>query len=158
MLGKPKVETGNWKMEIGKGKPWRARLASFQFRVSSFHFPISGVSRWLVVTVAAAAGVAWSAAAYAQGCPLCANTVSAAKTSAILALRNGILILIVPPLLICSGIIWQGVKARNRFNEPEAPSESSDREVAQMLAQMAPEEESRELSVVSCQSQRATKD
>lgn len=37
----------------------------------------------------------------------------------IAALRNGILILAIPPTLICAGIVWMAYKKRNQFNEDE---------------------------------------
>jgi len=35
----------------------------------------------------------------------------------IAALRSGILILMVPPILICAGITWMAYKKRNQFND-----------------------------------------
>jgi hypothetical protein len=35
----------------------------------------------------------------------------------IAALRSGILILVIPPMLICVGITWMAYKKRNQFNE-----------------------------------------
>lgn len=75
-----------------------------------------------VIVVALAA----ASPAHAQGCALCYNTAAAAKASGIRALKNGILILLVPPLVICSGIIVLGIRARNRFNEPEGWSHEEE--------------------------------
>jgi hypothetical protein len=45
----------------------------------------------------------------------------------IAALRSGILILIIPPMLICIGITWMAYKKRNQFNEgPPAPPEEAN--------------------------------
>jgi hypothetical protein len=37
----------------------------------------------------------------------------------IAALRSGILILAIPPTLICCGIAWMAYKKRNQFNDDE---------------------------------------
>jgi hypothetical protein len=37
----------------------------------------------------------------------------------IAALRSGILILAIPPMLICCGITWMAYKKRNQFNDPD---------------------------------------
>jgi hypothetical protein len=120
----------NWKFEVGrsgdekrKAKIERRSLLSlrldamFHFRISLFGFRFS---KFLGCLAAGVLAFACPAAAYAQGCPLCYNTAAAAKASAIQALRSGIIILIVPPLLICAGILWRGIKARDMFNEPAA--------------------------------------
>jgi hypothetical protein len=39
----------------------------------------------------------------------------------IAALRSGILILAVPPTLICAGITWMAYKKRNQFNDYDSP-------------------------------------
>ena len=41
------------------------------------------------------------------------------------ALRSGILILAIPPMLICLGITWMAYKKRNQFNE-DPSSDTSD--------------------------------
>jgi hypothetical protein len=41
------------------------------------------------------------------------------------ALKSGILILVVPPMLICLGITWMAYKKRNEFNE-DLPAEVPD--------------------------------
>jgi hypothetical protein len=130
------VTAENPKLEI-KNSPAKLRDRIFRFPVSSFFRRAAGA-------LLAVAGVAYPMAAYAQGCPLCYNTAAAAKASGIQALRSGILILVIPPLLICAGILWRGIKARDLFNEPEpAVGEPEvERELAEMLAQTAPPAES----------------
>jgi hypothetical protein len=44
----------------------------------------------------------------------------------IAALRSGILILAVPPTLICCGIAWMAYKKRNQFNEDLCDDEPPD--------------------------------
>ena len=58
-----------------------------------------------------------SAAAFAQGCPLCYNTVAAAKPAAIQALRSGILVLLVPPVLMFIGIFFLAFRSRERLDD-----------------------------------------
>ncbi len=37
----------------------------------------------------------------------------------IAALRSGILVLAIPPTLICAGITWMAYKKRNQFNDED---------------------------------------
>lgn len=57
-------------------------------------------------------GLAW-----AQGCALCYTQAAGSGSRVIQALKSGILILVVPPMLICLGITWMAYKKRNAFNE-----------------------------------------
>jgi hypothetical protein len=57
--------------------------------------------------------------ASAQSCALCYTQAARSGSRMIKALRNGILILAIPPTLICSGIAWMAYKKRNQFNEDE---------------------------------------
>jgi len=57
-------------------------------------------------------GVAW-----AQNCALCYTQAASSGSRMITALRSGILILALPPMLICAGITWMAYKKRNQFNE-----------------------------------------
>jgi hypothetical protein len=54
---------------------------------------------------------------YAQNCALCYTQAAGSGSRMITALRSGILILAIPPMLICAGIIWMAYKKRNQFNE-----------------------------------------
>ena len=67
------------------------------------------------------AGLAVPAAAYAQNCALCYTQAASAGSRMIAALRSGILILILPPMLICIGITWMAYKKRNQFNDYDSP-------------------------------------
>ena len=60
-----------------------------------------------------------SAAAFAQGCPLCYTTVAAAKPAAIQALRSGIIVLLVPPVLMFIGIFVLAFRSRERSREED---------------------------------------
>ena len=55
--------------------------------------------------------------ASAQGCALCYTQAAGSGPRMIQALKSGILILVVPPMLICMGITWMAYKKRNQFNE-----------------------------------------
>jgi hypothetical protein len=110
-----KVETGNLQLENRDSASGR-RVSSFQFPVFIFRRRAFG---WLAAALAVGVGLLSSALAYAQGCALCYNTASAVKAAGIQALRHGILILLIPPLVISSGVIYLGYRSRNHFNDPE---------------------------------------
>jgi len=61
----------------------------------------------------------------AQGCALCYTQAAGSGSRIIQALKSGILILVIPPMLICLGITWMAYKKRNDFNEDDT-NESSD--------------------------------
>jgi hypothetical protein len=63
--------------------------------------------------------------AWAQGCALCYTQAAGSGSRVIAALKSGILILVVPPMLICLGITWMAYKKRNEFNE-DLPAEDAD--------------------------------
>ena len=66
--------------------------------------------------------------AFAQSCALCYTQAAGSGSRMIAALRSGILILAIPPTLICVGITWMAYKKRNQFNEDaysEAPKPPS---------------------------------
>jgi hypothetical protein len=63
--------------------------------------------------------------AWAQGCALCYTQAAGSGSRVIQALKSGILLLVVPPMLICLVITWMAYKKRNEFNE-DVPAESSD--------------------------------
>jgi hypothetical protein len=48
--------------------------------------------------------------AWAQGCPLCYNAAAATKAGGIAALRNGVLILMIPPVLIVGLVCIMGIR------------------------------------------------
>ena len=62
-------------------------------------------------------------AAWAQNCALCYTQAAGAGSRMIAALRSGILVLIVPPMLISVGITWMAYKKRNQFNTDDPPEE-----------------------------------
>jgi hypothetical protein len=54
---------------------------------------------------------------FAQNCALCYTQAAGSGSRMIAALRSGILMLAIPPMLICAGITWMAYKKRNQFNE-----------------------------------------
>ena len=62
---------------------------------------------------------------WAQGCTLCYTQAAGSGARVIAALKSGILILVVPPMLICLGITWMAYKKRNEFNE-DVPGDNTD--------------------------------
>jgi hypothetical protein len=74
------------------------------------------------------AGLLAPALVSAQSCALCYTQAGGSGSRMIAALRSGILILIIPPMLICCGITWMAYKKRNQFNDPDSPELSDRRE------------------------------
>ncbi len=54
---------------------------------------------------------------WAQNCALCYTQAAAAGARIGQALRSGIIILVLPPMLICIGLGVMTYKKRNQFNE-----------------------------------------
>jgi len=57
----------------------------------------------------------------AQSCALCYTQAAGSGSRMIAALRSGILVLAIPPTLICAGITWMAYKKRNQFNDNADP-------------------------------------
>jgi hypothetical protein len=55
--------------------------------------------------------------ASAQNCALCYTQAARGGSRLIEALRGGILILVIPPMLICAGIAVMAYRKRNQFNQ-----------------------------------------
>jgi hypothetical protein len=70
----------------------------------------------LIFIALAALGLTNPRPARAQGCALCYQSASAAGPRAIRALRNGIVVLIIPPAFICLGISYLVYRRRNLHN------------------------------------------
>ena len=78
-----------------------------------FSFGIPWFSR--VITVVA---LFWlPVATFGQSCALCYSQAAGAGSRVIQALRSGILVLVIPPVLICIGLTVMAYKKRNQFNE-----------------------------------------
>ncbi len=116
-----KMETRNSKLETRSSEaedPFSIFLfpvSIFDFRLPNFGFRFS---RWLASIAAIVAAFASGTVAYAQGCALCYNSASALKTAGIRALQQGILILLIPPLAICLGVLYVGYRSRDHYNDP----------------------------------------
>jgi len=74
----------------------------------------------------------------AQGCAMCYNSASAAKAGAKEALANGVLILLVPPMVFFALITVVVYRHRNRFREPANWRPEHDRELQELLVDLAP--------------------
>jgi|GEM_PF-1370966 CHASE2 domain-containing sensor protein len=62
----------------------------------------------------------WAESARAQGCAICYNSASALGSRGIHALNQGILILLIPPLLFFLGIFAFFYRRRNVFSDTPA--------------------------------------
>lgn len=71
--------------------------------------------RTLIRTFLPIAIVALSLTASAQSCALCYTQAAGAGPRVIQALKSGILVLIFPPMLICTGLIIAGYCKRNTY-------------------------------------------
>src|SRR5207248_5675554 len=89
-------------------------------------------SRWISAVVALAILLGSSITASAQGCPMCYNVAAAARASAIHALKQGILVLLIPPLAMFIGIFALAFRRRNRFNDEIADTLVADRALDEM--------------------------
>ena len=92
----------------------------------------------MVVGAACLGSLASSTVAWAQTCPLCFRAAAASKAGAVAALRSGILILMIPPVVIFGLVTLMAVRGRNRFNEAEgatAAQTERESESAEALAE-----------------------
>ena len=81
------------------------------------------MSRYLkLVSVGMALLLACAGAAHAQGCVLCYQSAAASGARIIAALRSGIEILIVPPLVILGGAMRMAYRKRNQYREQSLES------------------------------------
>jgi len=54
---------------------------------------------------------------FSQSCALCYTQAAASGARFIAGLRNGILVLIVPPMFMSVGITWLAYRKRNQFRQ-----------------------------------------
>lgn len=75
----------------------------------------------LMVTIALAvfATVALPPMTFAQGCSLCYTQAANSGVRMIRALRSGIVILIIPPLSMCVGMMVAAYRKRNQFHQAD---------------------------------------
>ena len=74
------------------------------------------LQRWLVGITAVLPIVITPNLAFAQGCAMCYSTTAASR-AAIQALRSGIVVLLIPPVLIFGTVCVLALRNRNRFND-----------------------------------------
>ncbi len=55
--------------------------------------------------------------AFSQSCALCYTQAAASGARFIGALRNGILVLVIPPMFMSVGITWLAYRKRNQFRQ-----------------------------------------
>jgi hypothetical protein len=65
--------------------------------------------------------------AFSQSCALCYTQAASATARLIAALRSGILVLVIPPMLMSVGITVLAYKKRNQFRADDTPSESGEK-------------------------------
>lgn len=71
-----------------------------------------------ITRIAALFAVLWiPVSASAQNCALCYTQAAGSGARVIQALRGGILILMVPPILICAALTVMAYRKRNEFAE-----------------------------------------
>jgi hypothetical protein len=75
------------------------------------------VARMFGRMAALIATLAVPALTYAQNCSLCYTQAAGAGSRMIQALKSGIVILVIPPMLICIGLSVMAYRKRNQFNE-----------------------------------------
>ena len=83
-----------------------------------------GVRNFSATRVAALlAAFVMPVSAFAQNCALCYTQAAGAGERIIQALRGGILILVVPPILICAALTVMAYRKRNQFAEDQFVAE-----------------------------------
>jgi hypothetical protein len=70
---------------------------------------------WMARAAAFLAFLALPASAFAQNCALCYTQAACAGTRIIQALKGGIVILVIPPILICTALTVMAYRKRNQF-------------------------------------------
>ena len=79
--------------------------------------PMNNKLRWALRGTALALSLLTPALTFAQNCALCYTQAAGSGSRMIQALRSGILMLAIPPMLICAAIAWMAYKKRNQFND-----------------------------------------
>ncbi len=138
MSGNPKIGARDLKLRAVKLRveAWCSKFVSL--RIAGFGFTIS-IFLGLGIILAT---LLFATPAFAQGCVMCYNTAAAAKAAAIKALRSGILILMVPPVLISAGVFALALRGRERFNDENDGDRVDDSELSRWLAPAPRDEES----------------
>ena len=74
------------------------------------------MSKWMT-TCTALAVLLFAVPAFSQSCALCYTQAASSGARFIAALRNGILVLMVPPMFMSAGITWLAYRKRNQFRQ-----------------------------------------
>ncbi|MFB3921330.1 MAG: hypothetical protein ACE145_06380 [Terriglobia bacterium] len=103
------------------------RSSNFDFRVSNFEFRIASfLSRQRTLFLAlliVAIGLGLPTSLSAQGCAMCYTSAAAAKKAGLQALREGILVLGIPPLVMFIGIFLYVFRRREHFGDTNIDDE-----------------------------------
>jgi len=70
---------------------------------------------WMARLAALLTASALPVSAFSQNCALCYTQAAGAGTRIIQALKGGIVILVIPPILICTALTVMAFRKRNRF-------------------------------------------
>jgi len=87
-------------------------------------FRVRKLALAIVIAGAVLTALALPPAVFAQGCSLCYTQAANSGARLIRALRNGIVILIVPPLSMCIGAMVLAYRKRNQFHQADRRLES----------------------------------
>lgn len=77
----------------------------------------------VAIAVAVLLALMLPALAFSQGCSLCYTQAANSGARFIRALRNGIVILIIPPLSMCIGAMVVAYRRRNQFHQADRGTE-----------------------------------
>jgi len=80
--------------------------------------------RWIAVHLVLLLVLTFSPASFGQGCALCYTQAAASGARMIRALRNGIVVLIIPPLSMCLAAVLFAYRKRNQFNRTDSSLDS----------------------------------
>ena len=97
------------------------RFSNFGFRISNLDFRFSNIlsrhGTLLALLLAVSIWLALPVPMAAQGCAMCYTSAAAAKKAGLQALREGILILGIPPLVMFIGIFLYVFRRREHFSD-----------------------------------------
>lgn len=91
-------------------------IARLRSKKEGLRSKIQACRAWITGLAVVTITLGCSAVAAAQSCSMCYNSAAAAKASAIQALKQGILILLIPPLAMFIGIFALAFRRREKFH------------------------------------------
>lgn len=104
---------------MGWISPCQESRGQFESRIVMLIRVREGGIRWLSRAAGVMTLLAIPEALGAQSCPLCYQSAAAGGSQLIQALKNGVLVLFFPPLLILGAISYVAYRKRNQFNSTE---------------------------------------